>query len=488
MTSPLLHRVGQWARRGTASRLWAPVKLAYAGLVNAEVAALTARAARHPVRPYDKGDVTLVVKTFERPKALRRFLASAQRVFAGPILVADDSRRPFVSADPQITVLALPFDSGVGAGKTALLEHVTTEFVWACDDDFVLLPDCDLAAAVDYLRRNADVDLYAGVRLNLPLLRRDDYRKAPLYVERGVPKAVAGTRIDGREVLHKVAAFHVGRTAAMRAVGYDPRLKRLDHADFFTAAYGRLLCVQDPAWRCLHDHTYFDSAYQAFRNDVAADEAYLATKWSGRSGVRSDLSPGARRMLHHAALDLVAARAGISVQHGSPDRDPIDVRTDDPEGLTAALRDAGWHGRDPLRHDRWGEASLGSRVAGDLVRKLVGGREAPVLDPASWDEPVNAERTAGPGTLTVAPDAGWGRDPDDDDLVAALLPDGPAIRLASPADVLWLSVLEAPGTPEEVVAEVLALFPQAPPEAAGQLRDTLSGLVRSGFLALVGPA
>lgn len=34
----------------------------------------------------------------------------------------------------------------------------------------------------------------------------------------------------------------------------------------------------------------------------------------------------------------------------------------------------------------------------------------------------------------------------------------------------------------KIVAEVLALFPQAPPEAAAQLHDTLSGLVRSGFL------
>jgi hypothetical protein len=52
-------------------------------------------------------------------------------------------------------------------------------------------------------------------------------------------------------------------------------LKRIDHADFFTRARGRLTSGMLDAFRILHLRDPFDAPYRAFRDDAAADLAYL---------------------------------------------------------------------------------------------------------------------------------------------------------------------------------------------------------------------
>ena len=133
---------------------------AYGGLIAAETAIASAWVGRRGRGPVDPGNVTLVVKTFERPAVLRRMLASVRKVFSGPVVVADDSRTPTLPAEPGTTVLPLPFDSGIGAGRNALLAAVETEYVFMTDDDMVLLPDFDLTRIVDYLDRNPQVGVF----------------------------------------------------------------------------------------------------------------------------------------------------------------------------------------------------------------------------------------------------------------------------------------------------------------------------------------
>ncbi len=240
----LKHRVSRVAH-GTGRR---PVlQAAYGGLIGVESAAAAAWPGRRGRGPVDPGTLTLVVKTFERPAVLRRMLASVRKVFAGPVVVADDSRTPGRVDDPRTTVLALPFDTGIGAGRNALLDAVETPYVFMTDDDMVLLADFDVTRAIDYLERNPQVDVVGGRVVHLPLWRTADYSSAALYAQRGEPKVRQGTLIDGLPVAYKVPNFYIARTASVRSIGYDDRLKRVDHNDFFTSAYGRLVCVVDPA-------------------------------------------------------------------------------------------------------------------------------------------------------------------------------------------------------------------------------------------------
>lgn len=463
---------------------------AYGGLIAAETAIASARVGRRGRGPVDPGNVTLVVKTFERPAVLRRMLASVRQVFSGPVVVADDSRTPTLPAEPGTTVLPLPFDSGIGAGRNALLAAVETEYVFMTDDDMVLLPDFDLTRIVDYLDRNPQVDVVGGRVVHLPLWRTADYSGAALYAQRGEPKVRQGTLIDGLPVAYKVPNFYVARTASVRSIGYDDRLKRVDHNDFFTAAYGHLVCVVDPAMVCLHAHSYFDAHYQSFRMDTSADLRWIAQKWGGRDESLPTASGGLaeahRLAFHHAALEVVARDLGVAVVHGGgPEGGRAHVSVDgDAEPLLAVLGTMGWQGaRGHLTHPLWGEVQVhpGEGVAQAVPASFAGvtglAREAGRWPVPATEEASGAEPAA--SGLRRSPRAGWLET--DEAVLAAPLPAGPVLTLTPPGDAVFLA-FEGRRQPDAVVAEVLAAFDDPPADAADQLDGFVRTLLEQGLL------
>ena len=93
----------------------------------------------------------------------------------------------------------------------------------------------------------------------------------------------SGTVIDGLIVHDKVANFFIARTESLRKVGWDVRLKRLDHADFFTWAKGVLITVFDKEFRVLHARTPFDDGYMRKRMDLDEDRAALMKKYYAKA-------------------------------------------------------------------------------------------------------------------------------------------------------------------------------------------------------------
>jgi hypothetical protein len=90
--------------------------------------------------------------------------------------------------------------------------------------------------------------------------------------------------VAGLPIYERTANFFVGRTPRVASVGWDARLKRVEHSDFFLrAARGKLLVAFDERFICLHARTPFDRAYMRSRLDCAEDLAYLERKW-GASG------------------------------------------------------------------------------------------------------------------------------------------------------------------------------------------------------------
>lgn len=259
--------------------LGAPLRWGYTAASEVEIAGATAlsRLARKPVTSVP--DLTVIGKTFERPANARRMVLTLRRVFDGPIVIADDSSTPLTWDVPGVVPVTLPFDSGVAAGRNAALGQVNTEFVMSVDDDFVFTPELDLNRVVDYLRRNEGVDLVGGLVINLPLWQAPDYSQAKLFAYYGHPVHPAGTIIDGLPVLYKVPQFFIARTDRLRLVQWDDRLKRVDHNDFFTRAYGVLVTVYDKRFYCLHAQPKFNRHYQSFRRDYGADLQYLGEKW-----------------------------------------------------------------------------------------------------------------------------------------------------------------------------------------------------------------
>jgi glycosyltransferase involved in cell wall biosynthesis len=252
--------------------------------IRAELAIVRALPSTAPDRSLDD-QLTVLVKTFERPAVLRRLVSSIRRGYPSlPIIVVDDSRAP--TKLPDVETIVLPYDSGVSAGRQAGLDHVRTPFVVVLDDDFVFLRTTALAPAVARLHKNPSIDILGGQLIDLPILR---FREPPLgqiFTTRATPLVPIGSTIDGLLVCDKVANFYVARTERLRLVGWDAALRRIDHADFFTRALGVLVSVFDRELRALHAQTPFDAAYMAHRMDVARDRALLAARWGVRHAER----------------------------------------------------------------------------------------------------------------------------------------------------------------------------------------------------------
>lgn len=226
--------------------------------------------------------LTAVIKTFERPRLLHRLVDSIRRTTPSlSLVIVDDSRDP---VDIEgVDLVKLPYDSGVSAGRSAGLDRVRTEYVLMLDDDHVFYRRTNLWPTLGLMADHPEIDIVGGAVVNLPTFHTHNYGAEELFPTDVTPVVPLGTRIAGLPVYDKVASFFVGRSDRVRQVNWDPRLKRMEHADFFTRARGVLTTVFNADLRCLHAQDRFDAAYMAKRLDLAADRTLLGHRWYPRS-------------------------------------------------------------------------------------------------------------------------------------------------------------------------------------------------------------
>jgi glycosyltransferase involved in cell wall biosynthesis len=250
---------------------------AWNALIAAELRAHRALDALSPPPAGRLDDVTVLVKTFERPHIVRRLVESIRRLYPSlRVLVVDDSREPIRIAG--VETLALPFDQGLSAGRNAGLAAIETPFFLLADDDFVFFRGTRLAPVLARMRTHPELDIVGGRVIDLPDHRCVDTRGRRALGARDDDPPPNGT-IAGLERREVVRNFFVGRTERVRRVGWDPALKLVEHADFFGRARGVLTIAFDPTLAVLHAKTPFDEAYVRKREDVARYHALLAAKW-----------------------------------------------------------------------------------------------------------------------------------------------------------------------------------------------------------------
>ena len=231
-------------------------------------------------------NITAVIKTFERPKVLERLLKSLKRIYPEmKVIVVDDSREPV--RQEGVETIVMPYDSGVSAGRAEALKHISTPYMLLLDDDFIFNRHTRIFPVAEKLEKNRNIDIIGGDVIYLPFYRKIDYTQAGLHPTNAVSVIRPGTAIDGMRVYDKVANFYVARTESIRKVGWDPAIKRLDHADFFTRAKGVLTTVFDPEFKVLHARTPFDKAYMEKRLDLEEDRERLWQKYYRQEPTRS---------------------------------------------------------------------------------------------------------------------------------------------------------------------------------------------------------
>ncbi len=222
--------------------------------------------------------LTAIIKTFERPNELKRLVLSIKRFYPDmKIIVVDDSREP--SKIEGVKTICMPYDSGVSAGRNMALSAVETKYLLLLDDDFVFYRKTDLEPAVRKMDTFTEIDILGGEVVDLPLYTSTKYKKASLHPTNKEPIVPCGSTIGGMAVQDKVANFYIGRTESIKRVVWDERIKRLDHADFFTRAKGVLTSVFTPEFKVLHAQTPFNKTYMDKRNAYEEDKKLIYEKY-----------------------------------------------------------------------------------------------------------------------------------------------------------------------------------------------------------------
>jgi glycosyltransferase involved in cell wall biosynthesis len=229
-------------------------------------------------------ELTAMIKTFERPLIVRRLVASIRRLYPGmSIIVVDDSREPVALEGAEI--VAMPYDSGIAAGRNEGLRHVSTKYVLVLDDDYVFSRQTRLNDALTLMERFPEIDIMGGQLVDLPLFTSRPLREVAgsIFPTDAEARTPIGSSIGGLTVCEKVPTFFIGRTERIALVSWDPALKRIDHGDFFTRAFGVLTTTFNPHLKCFHARTPFDDTYMAKRLDLEASRKILEERYYGRA-------------------------------------------------------------------------------------------------------------------------------------------------------------------------------------------------------------
>ena len=240
---------------------------------------------RVPNPPVPENSLTAVIKTFERPRELRRLVSSIRRTQPSlPVMIVDDGRSPQPIDGAEL--LAMPFNSGISRGRNAALDRIHTPYFLLLDDDFVFYRHTRVAEALAVIDAYPSIDILGGRVVNLPDFTTHDYS---LLVARSLgptPEYPPGSFIGQLPVYAKVPNFFIGRTEAVGSLGWLDELKVMEHQEFFDRAFGRLTTVYDDRFRVLHARNPFDrSSPERRQNQI---DATVALQRLQRDAARPD--------------------------------------------------------------------------------------------------------------------------------------------------------------------------------------------------------
>jgi glycosyltransferase involved in cell wall biosynthesis len=229
-------------------------------------------------------NVSVVIKTFERPGLLARLVRSIRRFYpAIPVLVVDDSAEPLHPIPAEVTSYwHLPFNTGLAQGRNFGLQHVETDFVVFADDDLVFTAATDLAKMLRVLRTTG-FDVVSCVYLDYP-----PGGTGPPIVKwfEGTFEIVDGVALhrrgathgyrDGYPIYGVVHNFFMATRSALGEDPWDARLKSngAEHFDFFVTLKSRgVLCTRLRGVSVEHRPEY-PAGYVAFRSDDQYSELF----------------------------------------------------------------------------------------------------------------------------------------------------------------------------------------------------------------------
>jgi GT2 family glycosyltransferase len=192
----------------------------------------------------DTSKLTAIIRTFDRPQALKRLVKSIRKFHPTmKVLVADDGIE--AASCKQADCFRLPSEKGQAAAHNALLARVRTPYFLLLDDRAELHRDSQLTTLLDLVSSDR-LDIAAGSLVSSQTKfwfftkRKPIAEHALLEIAGDRVALIAGSRSqgDGFWWCDLVGNYFIARTDRVRAMGgWDPELRDDAREEFFFRAH-----------------------------------------------------------------------------------------------------------------------------------------------------------------------------------------------------------------------------------------------------------
>uniref|UniRef100_A0A8C2X138 Beta-1,4 N-acetylgalactosaminyltransferase n=1 Tax=Cyclopterus lumpus TaxID=8103 RepID=A0A8C2X138_CYCLU len=245
--------------------------------------------------------VTIATKTFLRYDKLKDLIDSIRQYYPTvTIVIADDNEHPQSVTGPHIDHYIMPFGKGWFAGRNLAVSQVTTKYVLWVDDDFLFTANTKLERMVDILEKTTldlvggavrEVTGYTATYRHTISVEEGGEEGDCLHIRNGYHHVIEG--FPNCVVADAVINFFLGRTDMVQKAGFNPRLARHGHLEFFIDALGSLYVgscsdvIVNHASKIILPWTKTDSdkAYDKFRyssssaeNDIHKEDFYFKNR------------------------------------------------------------------------------------------------------------------------------------------------------------------------------------------------------------------
>ena len=190
---------------------------------------------------YTTRDVTVCIKTFERPHCLAECVKHIRKRYPDiQIIVVDDSNTPGRNEHVD-KYLSLPYDSGLSAGRNFALKHVSTPLAMIIDDDTMFIKDKCIENMLEVYNSSDEINLVAG-RL-FPNKRHEWHGKFIMNDDLELHFRKSDNSIAGHAIYDFVINLFIADTKTLQENPWREELKIAEHTEWFWRVRDKMKCT-----------------------------------------------------------------------------------------------------------------------------------------------------------------------------------------------------------------------------------------------------